>query len=115
MPDDGVRTNLELLLRYTQLTATDKSYEINLRDAILNGHVVYFYTPAMGELQCSRAISGLALYTLINAAMELDEEGTPFNRPHVFIDEWQMLAGENIAAVLSLGRKLLSLYRECEG
>ena len=58
-----------------------------------------------------RSIGGLALYTLVNALQELDEESTaPIPRPHIVIDEYQVLAGQNIESLLALVASLASLY-----
>ena len=60
------------LLRYAQLMpAASDPYVIDLAQAISERHVVYFFTPTIGEATTARQIAGLGLYTAVNAAMQL--------------------------------------------
>ena len=115
---DQIVTNLKLLMHYPQLSPEkDDPNVINMRDAIRNREVIFFSCPLLGEATSARMLCGLALYTLIDAAMEIGSEVDPNNpylpAPHTFvmIDEFASLCGPSYAAVLAQARKHVTLLQ----
>lgn len=105
---DMIRMAFNFLLEYEQLqpgTWTPSDRCIDMARVLNDGEVVYFFTPTLGEATTARQIAGLALYTLVNAAMRRAREGRPLRRCYVFIDEWQELAGRSFGALLAQAAK----------
>lgn len=100
------------LLRYEQLMpAANDPNVIDLARAISERHVVYFFTPTMGEASTARQLAGLGLYTTVNAAMQLASQRPAADRerplPHcwTFVDEFQEIAGRAFSAPLAQASK----------
>ena len=115
---DQIKMILTFLSRYEHLTpAQNPEFAIDMKQLITNQEFVYFFLPTLGEATTSRQIAGLALYSAVNAAMELadvvDESGlsVPPTHLHVFVDEFQEVAGRSFAALLAQSLKFnVSLY-----
>jgi hypothetical protein len=110
--EDSIRMAFMFLLRYEQLMpAANDPNVIDLARAIAERHVVYFFTPTMGEASTARQIAGLGLYTTVNAAMQLASQRPLLDRerplPHcwVFCDEFQEIAGRAFSALLAQASK----------
>jgi hypothetical protein len=110
--EDSIRMAFMFLLRYEQLMpAANDPYIIDLAQAIAERHVVYFFTPTMGEASTARQLAGLGLYTTVNAAMQLASQRSASDRerplPHcwAFVDEFQEIAGRAFAALLAQASK----------
>ncbi len=110
---EEIRMIFSFLTEYRQLQPDDPQADnvINMRRALKDGEVVYFFCPTIGEAMTARQIAGLGLYTLINAAIERvhslrdDERGTPLRHAWVFVDEFQELAGRSYASLLAQASK----------
>ena len=114
---DQIRGIFNFLLRYPQLQPSAADDPVNMRESITNRDVVYAYLPAISEATTARQIAGLLLYTAVNAAMSLYEEGLegdvadPPGHLHVFVDEFQFIAGSMFESLLTGSRKYgVSLY-----
>lgn len=114
-----IRGIFRFLLEYPQLQPRPNHKDvINLKEAINNRDIVYAFVPSIAEATTARQIAGLMLYTTVNAAMSLYEqrdsqsEGQrPHPHTHVFIDEFQEIAGASFESLLTGARKYnLSLY-----
>ncbi len=110
--EDSIRMAFMFLLRYEQLMpAAGDVNVIDLARAITERHVVYFFTPTMGEASTARQLAGLGLYTTVNAAMQLASQRPAADRdrplPHcwVFCDEFQEIAGRAFSALLAQASK----------
>lgn len=110
--EDSIRMAFMFLLRYEQLMpAANDPNVIDLTRAISERHVVYFFTPTMGEASTARQLAGLGLYTTVNAAMQLASQRSKPDRerplPHawVFCDEFQEIAGRAFSALLAQASK----------
>lgn len=109
---EQVRMVFRFLLQYDQLQPARNDPEaIDFKRAIRDREVIYFFTPTIGEAQTARQISGLGLYVAVNAAIELAEQRSESERDrpvphcHVFVDEFQELAGRSFAVLLAQARK----------
>lgn len=110
--EDSIRMAFMFLLRYEQLMpAANDPNVIDLARAIAERHVVYFFTPTMGEASTARQLAGLGLYTTVNAAMQLASLRPATDRerplPHCWglVDEFQEIAGRAFAALLAQASK----------
>lgn len=110
--EDSIRMAFMFLLRYSQLMpAASDPYVIDLARAIAERHVVYFFTPTIGEATTARQIAGLGLYTAVNAAMQLasTRPAADLERPlphcWIFCDEFQEIAGRAFSALLAQASK----------
>ena len=111
--EEEIRFAFQFLAQYDQLKPPPGSEDkqIDLRRAIDDGEVIYFFCPTMGEATTARQIAGLGLYTLINAAMQRirtrpeSERHKPLPHAWVFVDEFQELAGRSFAALLAQSSK----------
>ena len=116
---EQIRGIFRFLLEYPQLQPgpNDKNV-INIKESIQNGDIVYVYVPSIAEATTARQIAGLVLYTTVNAAMSLYEQRDatqagqkPHPHVHVFVDEFQQIAGASFESLLTGARKYnLSLY-----
>ena len=60
---------------------------------------------SLSSVGTARQIAGLALYSLVNAAMERQRKGLPLRHTFVFVDEFQELAGPSFSRLLSQSAK----------
>ncbi|WP_168205248.1 TraM recognition domain-containing protein [Bythopirellula goksoeyrii] len=116
---EQIRGIFRFLLEYPQLQPGPQDKDvINLKNSIQNRDIIYVFVPSIAEATTARQIAGLVLYSTVNAAMTLYEQresGEEGNRPqphvHVFVDEFQQIAGASFEALLTGARKYnLSLY-----
>lgn len=111
---DQIRTSLELLLQYPQLLpAQDPAHNIQLREALQHGAVIYLHCYAVGEHETAADIAGMFIYCVLNAVLEMkyDEQRVgPLPRPHLIIDEFHMFAGPHLEVLWGLLRKIASLH-----
>ena len=115
---DQIRMILTFLSRYEHLQPpTSPEYSIDMKRLIRDQEFGYFFLPTLGEATTSRQIAGLALYSAVNAAMEL--ANTPSDSGlapepthlHIFVDEFQEVAGRSFAALLAQSLKFsVSIY-----
>jgi hypothetical protein len=109
IPDsDQIRAMFDFLCQYPQLKphlAPSREEVIDLKRALENGEVIYFFLPTIGKTITVRPIAGLALYSLQQLAMRRPEEGLPSRRAWVFIDEFQSIAGRSFENFLVQCRK----------
>lgn len=110
--EDSIRMAFTFLLRYEQLMpAANDPNVIDLVQAITERHVVYFFTPTMGEASTARQLAGLGLYSTVNAAMQLASQRPAGDRerplPHCWVicDEFQEIAGRAFSALLAQASK----------
>ena len=110
--EDSIRMAFMFLLRYEQLMPSPGDPNvIDLARAISERHVVYFFTPTMGEASTARQLAGLGLYTTVNAAMQLASQRPESERdrplPHCWVlcDEFQEIAGRAFSALLAQASK----------
>jgi hypothetical protein len=95
----------QLTFRQSNPTADDHIY---MPRVLEDGEVVYFFLPTLNEAAFVREIAGLALYSLLAAAMERSHTGSNAILPSqawVIIDEFQELAGASFANLLVQTRK----------
>jgi len=110
---EEIRMIFQFLLEYRQLQPPDPLADnvINMRRALEDAEVIYFFCPTIGEAMTARQIAGLGLYTLINAAIERvrllspQKRGKPLPHAWVFVDEFQELAGRSYANLLAQASK----------
>lgn len=109
---EQVRMILTFLSRYRQLgESPDPDFAIDMKRAIRDREVIYFFTPTLGEATTARQIAGLGLYTAINSSIGLGEvddgtgRATPVPHSHIFVDEFQELAGRSFEALLAQAAK----------
>lgn len=105
---DQVRMTIAFLTEFDQLKRekrADPTREINMARLLDNGEVAYIFAPTLGNTTSARQFAGLALYSLVHAAMERAHQGLPMKRCLVFIDEFQELAGRSFAALLAQAAK----------
>jgi hypothetical protein len=109
---DQIRLIIDFLLEFPQLAEpVDREREINLSRAVEQAEVVYFFLPTLTQPVTARLVAGLALYTLIDAAIKRHRIGAPPLRCRVFIDEFQEIVGRSLAALLAQSRKFgVSLF-----
>ena len=110
--EDSIRMAFMFLLRYEQLMPSPADPNvIDLARAIAERHVVYFFTPTMGEASTARQLAGLGLYSTVNAAMQLaslrpePERERPLPHCWVLCDEFQEIAGRAFSALLAQASK----------
>ena len=83
---------------------------IDLRQAVEDGHVVYIWARTMRQAMTARLVAGLVLYSLIAVCQERDTllNGPP-KRTTVIIDEFQTLVSASFADVMAQCGAWLSL------
>ena len=111
---DQVRMTFDFLLEYPQLRASTNAEE-NIDIAHIldsqDGGITYFFCPTLEEPITAPLVAGLALYTIISAAIQRRRRGLPRRRIRVYIDEFQEIIGRSLAALLAQSRKFhISLF-----
>jgi hypothetical protein len=107
---------VDFLLDYETLNAPQHDQHapnhIYMPRVLEDSEVVYFYLPALGEAVFVRQIAGLALYSLLTAAMQRrthqQEPRHPFldgRQSWVILDEFHELTGTSFEKVLVESRK----------
>lgn len=107
-----IRMAFQFLMNYHQLQAPpigQESNQINMRTALDNSEVVYFFCPTMGQATTARQVAGLGLYTLLAAAQLRKDSGANHGAGHrhawVIVDEFHELAGKSFASLLAQSSK----------
>lgn len=68
--------------------------------------VVYFYLPSALGQSSMREIGKLALYSLLNAAVQLQNSGQPTRQVYCFVDEFQQIASSSLEIILRQARSM---------
>lgn len=107
-----IRMAFQFLMTYDQLQrppAGQEDCQINMRKALDQSEVVYFFCPSMGQATTARQVAGLGLYTLLAAAQLRKDSGANQGGGHrhawVIVDEFHELAGRSFASLLAQSSK----------
>lgn len=107
---DQMRVTFSALARFPQLVPhADPARNIDIRLAIEEGHVLYFWCRTLRQAMSARFIAGLALYSIIALAMERSTLGLEPRHSYVAIDEFQELVSHSIGSLMAQSGAWLSL------
>ncbi len=109
----SIRMAFEFLMKYDQIQSPPpnkpQDKKIDMRRALDNSEVIYFFCPSMGQATTARQVAGLGLYTLLAAAQLRKDSGANQGPEHrhawVIVDEFQELAGRSFASLLAQSSK----------
>jgi hypothetical protein len=77
---------------------------IDMRQALDDCEVLYFFMQMEGEAPSLRQVASLALYSLVEAAKHRYHQGLPRRDTYVIIDEFYHIAGKSFGELLSTVR-----------
>jgi hypothetical protein len=77
---------------------------IQMSRVIEESQVVYYWLPAALESASVREVGKLALYSLLQAAIDRKQSGAEPKQIYLFIDEFQRIAAENFKVILEQAR-----------
>lgn len=101
-------STIHALTQYPMLQATKSAKHpergIHMPSVLQHRQVVYFWLPSAIESVSVREIGKLALYALLSAAIERQQQGQEARQCYVVIDEFQRIAGENFKVILEQAR-----------
>lgn len=107
---DQVRMTFSFLTEHESLkTHPDPTRNIDLRQAIEDGHVVYVWARTMRQAMTARLVAGLLLYSVIAVAQERSTLGLAPRHTTVIIDEFQELVSKSFGDVMAQCRSWMSL------
>ncbi len=106
-----IRMAFQFLMQYKQLQLSKdgQDRQIDMRRALDDSEVIYFFCPSMGQATTARQVAGLGLYTLLAAAQLRKDSGANREAGHrhawVIVDEFHELAGRSFASLLAQSSK----------
>lgn len=107
---EQMRVTFSALARFPQLVPhADAARNIDIRQAIEEGHVLYFWCRTLRQAMSARFVAGLALYSIIAIAMERSTLGLEPRHSYVAIDEFQELVSRSIGNLMAQCGAWLSL------
>lgn len=99
-----IRAKLHALAGYEQLRAAPGIPAINMHKVLERRQVIYFFLDSTTGAVGAREVARLALFALLDAAIQRQKEGKPQRRAYLFIDEFQVVATVNIQQVVQQSR-----------
>lgn len=111
-----VRMTFELLSQVKALSRhSDPDRNIDLRKAILEGHVIYIWTRTLRQSMTARLVAGLILYSVIAVSQGLDAKNIKFERIIIIVDEFQtIVSSEYFGDVMAQCGSFMSLVLACQ-
>ncbi len=100
---------VQALSQYPQLVISGNQppspdHTIHMPKVLEENQVVYFWLPALVESISAAEIAKLAVYALINAAIDRQYQNKENRQVYLVIDEFQRMAGENFRIILEQAR-----------
>jgi len=99
-----IRAKLHALSGYEQLRSSESVPAINMHEVLERRELVYFFLDSASGAIGAREVARLALFALLDAAIQRQKEGKPARRAYVVIDEFQVVATVNIQQVVQQAR-----------
>lgn len=100
----ALATYPQLEIPSSQNSDISDSLVIHMPTVLEKREVIYFYLPSAIESVATKEIAKLALYCLLNSAVQRQKEDLEPIQSFVFIDEFQRIAAENFKVVLQQAR-----------
>jgi hypothetical protein len=97
-------STIEALARYPALDKAPPEHTIHMPTVLDERQVVYFWLPAAVESMSVREIGKLALFSLLSAAIQRQNDRAEHRQTYLVIDEFQRIAGENFKIILEQAR-----------